>query len=532
MDWNYSLLWIVGIACVSALIRFSKAGRLVRGWIFKYIFILVVVAAVWLIRPDWAGFVGALLFVVLTLIPAILMRNVLRLAMNEKFHSAATMARVASWLHPFDGLQLTAQTYDAWDYAERGDLDTAARILEPLQAVPSHVGRLASLNLFRVRRQWRELVQWVEANRADPFFSRSPVFLPLYLRGLGEIGHVGALLITMEQFRPKLAAPIYITARSNAQLMAFTFSGRPDEVARLFQGPLRSMSEVRRQYWIGRAELAAGHIDAGRNRLNALLPSAGAARRAEIERLMNEPPPPVILSETARQILDGLALDHVHERRYSGRRQPGWRPWCTYGLVFANCAMFVGELVMGGSTDIGALYRLGAFSPLFVSQGQYWRLLTACFLHFGTAHLAMNMLALFVLGPFVESILGSIQFLLLYFLTGIGAFAVVLALAMLRAPGPEIIVGASGAIMGIIGATAAILVRGWAFEGARIAATRLRSIGFIVLIQVIFDLMTPEVSQSAHIAGLVAGFVLCSILPHRRPNSPGLKIAPLPAGQS
>jgi rhomboid protease GluP len=144
----------------------------------------------------------------------------------------------------------------------------------------------------------------------------------------------------------------------------------------------------------------------------------------------------------------------------------------------------------------------------------------------------MNMFALVVLGPFVESVLGSILFLLLYLSTGIGAFAVVWGIQVIEGYHMDIAVGASGAIMGVIGATAAIFLRGWAFERARIAATRLKGIGFLVLLQVVFDLMTPAVSQSAHIAGLVLGFALCSLIPHRRPNSPDLRIAPLPVGQS
>ena len=87
-----------------------------------------------------------------------------------------------------------------------------------------------------------------------------------------------------------------------------------------------------------------------------------------------------------------------------------------------------------------------------------------------------------------------------------------------------VVVGASGSIMGLVGATVAVHLRGWARERARIASRRLLFLVFVIAFQVVFDLATPEVSFLAHFGGVLIGFVAASLMRHRvsgRAASPG-----------
>ena len=90
------------------------------------------------------------------------------------------------------------------------------------------------------------------------------------------------------------------------------------------------------------------------------------------------------------------------------------------------------------------------------------------------------------------------------------------ALMVYRGDPDDILIGASGAIMALIGATAAILLRGYWRGGANVAGRRLRMIGLILVLQVVFDHFTPQVSGSAHLIGAGWGFVLASVIPHRK----------------
>src|SRR5262249_12220315 len=145
-------------------------------------------------------------------------------------------------------------------------------------------------------------------------------------------------------------------------------------------------------------------------------------------------------------------------------------------------------------------------------QGEYWRLFTALFLHGGFTHLLFNIFALYILGPSLERSLGTIRFAICYLVSGLLSSAGVVALAVLGFVQVWQLVGASGCIVGIVGAWAWVLVRHRHIPQSK---QRLGNIGMIVVIQIAFDLSTPQVSMAAHLCGLIAGFFLGLILAPR-----------------
>ncbi len=127
----------------------------------------------------------------------------------------------------------------------------------------------------------------------------------------------------------------------------------------------------------------------------------------------------------------------------------------------------------------------------------------------------MNMLGLYILGPFVEYALSGWRYLLLYLSSGVGSMLVVSLATHFGYSEAQFVVGASGSVMGIVGATAAVLLQGWRREKSRLASRRLRFILFIIAFQVIFDLSIPQVSVTGHTSGLIIGFLVGSILSHK-----------------
>ena len=183
-------------------------------------------------------------------------------------------------------------------------------------------------------------------------------------------------------------------------------------------------------------------------------------------------------------------------------------------FIVLNVAAFGIELWRGALANPAILHRLGALdSGAVIAEGQFWRLITALFLHFNLLHLVFNLFALYVLGPPLEKIIGSLRFAACYLISGIGSTAGVAALTLLKIVQPSELVGASGSVMGIVGAWAGFLVR---HRHAWQAKQRLLNILLIIVIQVAFDISTPEVSTSAHLCGLVAGFVVGLYLAPRR----------------
>ncbi|MFL6516005.1 MAG: rhomboid family intramembrane serine protease [Chthoniobacterales bacterium] len=182
-------------------------------------------------------------------------------------------------------------------------------------------------------------------------------------------------------------------------------------------------------------------------------------------------------------------------------------------LVFGVELLFLGR----GYNEGEVLFRLGALEPILVLFGhEYWRLIAALFLHAGWVHLLFNLFALYVLGPPFERAIGSIRFTVCYLIAGICSTAGVLLLWRLHLVHDADVVGASGCVMGIVGAWAAFLLRDHHSPEVR---QRLLNIVMIVVIQTVFDLSTPQVSMSAHLCGLVGGFLI------------GLVVAPGPAAR-
>ena len=185
-------------------------------------------------------------------------------------------------------------------------------------------------------------------------------------------------------------------------------------------------------------------------------------------------------------------------------------------FILLNAAAFIFEISFGNWTDPEVLHHLGALEPYaVVMQGQYWRLFTALFLHAGFLHLLFNLFALYVLGPPLERSIGALRFAICYLISGLISSAGVVVLTVIGIVQVAQLVGASGCIMGIVGAWAGFLLR---HRHTPHAKQRLGNVLMIVAIQTAFDLSTPQVSMAAHLCGLFSGAVLGFVLTPRPSN--------------
>jgi membrane associated rhomboid family serine protease len=185
----------------------------------------------------------------------------------------------------------------------------------------------------------------------------------------------------------------------------------------------------------------------------------------------------------------------------------------TTALIAINVGVYLAELAAGGTVnglgnwiyEHGALFASGTFTPggaaEGVAHGEYWRLITAAFLHYGPIHLGMNMLALYFGGTVLEQVIGRWRFALLYFAAGIAGSAG----ALLLTPNSPT-VGASGAIFGVFGALFALERRGIISTGGQVLT--------LIVINLVFTFAVSGISIGGHIGGLIAGFVLMWAMTH------------------
>jgi len=193
------------------------------------------------------------------------------------------------------------------------------------------------------------------------------------------------------------------------------------------------------------------------------------------------------------------------------RRDPGSligglipaRHFTTFLILLINLALFAATCWLSGSfNDINgrALWVLGAkLGPSIWIDHQYWRLVTAGFLHGGVLHIAFNSYALFVLGSQVEEVFATPRFLVIYFVSTVAGFF----LSAVRNQGLSI--GASAGIMGLI---AAMVAFGHASQSPIGRQIRNQYLGWLALNLVWGFLGSAQIDNYAHIGGFAGGFAV------------------------
>lgn len=189
-------------------------------------------------------------------------------------------------------------------------------------------------------------------------------------------------------------------------------------------------------------------------------------------------------------------------------------PIVTWALIGANVGVFAIDAFLGGMAGLGLMS--GGGGPLMdwgyvsadkVAAGEWWRILSSAFLHFGILHLVLNMWALYLFGPILEQLYGHIEYLAIYLLCAAGGSV----LTILVAP-EQAAVGASGAIFGLLGLAFAVSRRRHLALPRQTRAV-LGQIGSLLLINLAFTFFVPGISITGHLGGLAVGLVLGWLLP-------------------
>jgi membrane associated rhomboid family serine protease len=171
------------------------------------------------------------------------------------------------------------------------------------------------------------------------------------------------------------------------------------------------------------------------------------------------------------------------------------RPVVTYSLIGISVGVFLLQMLAGVNSVAGdwGMWPIG-----IAANGEWWRLLTAAFLHGSFLHIAFNMYVLFALGPTLERILGHTRYLLLYILSAIGGSVASYLISNMN----TVSVGASGAIFGLMGALV-------------VAGRRLKydvtQVLVLLGINVVIGFVSPGVDWRAHLGGLITGAIVAAI---------------------
>ena len=516
MDLNQILLWMVCISCFSLLFWASRSPLSYNlGWIIVSGFILGAIAISFILSSSHAGLIGGILWAILILLPLIGFKQVNQLVARERYIKARKLASWLRWLHPSDGCWEEPELFRALELGQQGNMEEAVQILNRYTTAKTPIGRTATVLLYRMGARWEELLLWLRNEIPESVLFTDTTMGSYYLRALGETGDLNGLIDNLDRFENILLNSGKSGTLNMMRMFAFAFGGQPEQVKNLFNSSLGGYSRDVRQFWLATANLAAGKEAEAKEQLLELSHKSDITLQNAIARRLSHPlsRPELLLKQSSQEILAKIPYQLEQEVRYVYRfALVNKKTYVTYGLICLNSIVFAIEIFSGGSENFLTLYRLGALAPQAVWQGEWWRLITATFLHLGWLHLLLNMLGLSLLGGFVELSLGWWRYLFAYFCSGIGSMLVIVILTIFTGYGPKIAVGASGGIMGMLGVIIAILLRGWRQEKARVAGSRLRSLLLIMGLQIAIDITTPNISFVGHFSGAAIGFLTGIIL--------------------
>jgi rhomboid protease GluP len=527
MNIEIVILQVVVISCVAILIR----SRNNAGWAMVSAGILAVVAIGWVTKARWTPWLALGLWSVGIGFPILCMNRIVKLVAQEKFDQAHRIAKIVRFFHPGDGWWNYATTLKAEGLAKSGDLKSALMILEPMQRRETYDGRLAIALVHSLQAKWYPYLNFAEIELTPAQRSQENSSAGLYLRSLGETRQVNELLCAVRDCHLQVKESGNIALVNLSKLYAFAFTGQIENVQVLMRTSLKDYSQVSQKFWVATAHWYAGHAEVAVPMFESLRQYQSCGLVSALDWRSQQAPLRgyEMLNLEGRAILRRLQQTQQEDLKYNPRNPTTIKQVpLTYAIVAINCVIFLLPFVLlyGWALQLAEepdfttstarfaasmidIYNWGSLVPNQFFDGSWWQPLTAMFLHDPSSilHILFNMLGLLIVGSFVESRLGTLKFAIAYFISGIGSMWILAILARFAGSGTMSAIGASGAIMGLVGVMAAIYWQGWR-KGDRVAQQWLRTIVLIVALQTGFDALNPNVSMTGHLAGFGVGAIV------------------------
>ena len=540
MTLDLIIVQIVAISCIAILLR----SRNNPGWSLIAAGILGLLTLGVVTKAAWTAPICGGLWLVGVLLPIQCMAQITRLRSQEKYTQARWIAQFVRILHPGDGWWSYPQNLKALARAKEGHLDSAIAILTPMMSSKTYDGRLAIASVYGMQAKWEDYLEFANTHLTPAMRLEETSSAGMVLRSLGETRQLNELLDAVRDCHIRANKTGNASLLMLSKLYAFAFTGQADDVRTLLKTHLNSYSNLRKRFWIATAEWYAGNVEVAVPTFQELATQSPDCELQSSLKWRSKQSPLrsfEMLTPDSRNVLERLQTVQNEDIKYNPRTPTTLRQKpMTYGIIAVNCVVYILPFIVTLGLyrldidfplavqrvllPIESLYYWGPLVPDQLFSGSWWQPLTAMFMHdpTGIAHIVLNMFGLAIVGAFVESRLGSVKFTIAYFTAGLGSMFVLAILSRVAGSGTLSAIGASGAIMGMVGVMAAIYWRGWR-SGEQVAKQWLRSIVLIVGLQTVFDLMNPNVSMTGHMAGLIIGAIVGLVLVSPNSKSPMTK---------
>ncbi len=513
IDINVLIIITVFSTCLVTIIQVSQ-GIIPKndGWITIGLFVISVTALLLVVNLSLSAGIGGILLTILLIIPQWGLHRINRLFEIKNYQKSRRLLSRLICLHFTPYWQNYRQLLLALELADNGDRKKAIALLNQNNNSLPIFHYYYQLFTYEIVGDWQGCLQWFNYKIDKKILFSDALLLTYYIRTLGETGKINQLLqifLTVQSILLKQKKYAYI---SRIKLYALAFSGQILAIKKMFTNELSFYPKHLQAFWLVTAKTVT---DKNNNNYKILLK----------QYLHNH----YILKSSLEWRIKKLSisfLEKITNSSYKSLYQINFKDKkihdnynvfrlrnqkITLLLIFLNCLGIITQISLGGSENLETLYQLGALVPMVIWQGEFWRLITANFLHYGWGHFLMNMLALYFIGNLLESLSNKYHYIIIYFLSGVGSMFAFSYLAFYTNQLDYILVGASASIMGLVGSLTAIFLKKWLENKSSINRKRLLIMVTIISLQLISDFVIPQVSLLSHLFGLLIGFVIESL---------------------
>ena len=508
-----------------------------KNWRFASIAVLAItlICAIW--STQWAGVVGVLAYVLLITLPGSLYAIMNRSETPAQYKRAVHLSYIVQATQPFHDWKALRDQYRVLWLQSIGRTPESDQIASRYLSGQSNIHTSIATAHFYATGDWVSAQRWLDQHAAQ--IDINPHLLWLQLRVWSDAGNVEALVLKVQQILPQLKLAREKRNCLFCVAMAFAATGQVGKLTRMIE-MLRPFKPFQHMLFHVVALRAAGLNAQARHILNALAGDRAdgfTAWRAKqllaMPDLQTHPP----LSPETQAALAEIELEIEQQIALKQAEQRSARPPATTGLIIANSTIYFLSwlptfipiiLSLLASLDLISydswmgyddgdavtswlylVYAQGSLIPASVLYlGQWWRVFTMMFIHAGLLHLGFNMLALRWLGKEVERKIGSGSMLAIYLIIGTLTGVGLVLLAQLRIIPLDIpIVGASGAILGLLGIVLGWRVAAWQRDKSKRRLANLRDFAIILVAQFTLDWFVPQVSFAGHALGAGIGFI-------------------------
>lgn len=519
MDLTFNLILFVVGSCIMMLaytifILKKDTTEKYIDWIIVYTAIPCITIISIFVIPNKAGYIGGVLFLIFILFPSLGQLLIRHYYLKEEYEKALIVSKSILLLHPAGFMKSNVGITRALMLTHDGDIEAARQLLKKYQNFNNISHRLAYAVFLSRTGKFEELIEWINKLIGEANVDRHPELLPRYIDALGATGQIKKMLDFYTNIRAKMSKQYLVDILASLRLYIFAFTGQTQLLEEMLAGKFSALSTPQKTYWRAIALQGAGQHEEAHQQLTSLLTCNSYSIRLRAQLRLDSPPqflPQSLQPQLAEFIQHESQLLKEEKKYINPLGNPSYkkRAYMTYALIMIILIVFQLQLHYGGSQDAFSLVRLGVMIKVQGQTIEWWRLIPSMFMHIDFVHLLLNLVALFLTGPFVERSMGAFRFLVIYFVSGL----IAMFLATLLTPAPYLIIlGASGCIMGLLGAMAYLLYRGYKKEKSKIAGKSLKQIILIFSSQVIFDILVPGVSMVAHLSGFVIGIILTALL--------------------